>query len=309
MQGVSLTYYYITNLQGDVLYLIDASKNVVVSYDYDPYGKIIGTHDYSTQAFALKPTEPEDTTKTLADLNPLRYRGYYYDNDDVGFYYLQSRYYDATTCRFISADEYTDTDTGYLGYNMFAYCNNNPINYADHEGRFFDWIGGAIGAVVGGLTGALTTAATGGSWKDILWSGIEGAVCGFFAPISSAWSIGIRAYSAFSTALSCWESGASFWTGLGCGLLDFGVSTFMGKMPKFGYAVGTAIDLTFGLGASMCVTAITTGIENNAQFAREERRKSHPQPNLADWGERPFIAPDPDAAVGGGGGRRVRCYW
>ena len=174
---------------------------------------------------------------------------------------------------------------------MFAYCNNNPINYADHEGRFFDWIGGAIGAVVGGLTGALTTAATGGSWKDILWSGIEGAVCGFFAPISSAWSIGIRAYSAFSTALSCWESGASFWTGLGCGLLDFGVSTFMGKMPKFGYAVGTAIDLTFGLGASMCVTAITTGIENNAQFAREERRKSHPQPNLADWGERPFIAP------------------
>ena len=136
MQGISLTYYYITNLQGDVLYLIDASKNVVVSYDYDPYGKIIGTHDYSTQTFAQRPTEPEDTTKTIADLNPLRYRGYYYDTDDLGFYYLQSRYYDPSICRFINAD---DIDIAYecreeqIGTNLFAYCCNDPVDNADFQ--------------------------------------------------------------------------------------------------------------------------------------------------------------------------------
>ncbi len=123
-----------------MIYLLDAAGNKVAEYDYDPYGKITrvvdstanassvagenGTDD--VQPYANIPTEPEDTTKTLAELNPLRYRGYYYDNDDVGFYYLQSRYYDATTCRFISADSYAITGLGLVGYNMFAYCNNEP---------------------------------------------------------------------------------------------------------------------------------------------------------------------------------------
>ena len=135
MQGISLTYYYITNLQGDVMYLVDKTGKQVVSYDYAPYGKIIGTNDYSTQTFAQIPTEPENTTKTIADLNPLRYRGYYYDTDDLGFYYLQSRYYDANICRFISADSYAITGLGLVGYNMFAYCNNEPINMFDGNGN------------------------------------------------------------------------------------------------------------------------------------------------------------------------------
>lgn len=113
-----------------MIYLLDAAGNKVAEYDYDPYGKITrvvdstanassvagenGTDD--VQPYANIPTEPEDTTKTLAELNPLRYRGYYYDNDDVGFYYLQSRYYDATTCRFISADSYASTGQGFVGF-------------------------------------------------------------------------------------------------------------------------------------------------------------------------------------------------
>ncbi len=159
MQGVSLTYYYITNLQGNVMYLIDASKNVVVSYDYDPYGKIIGTNDYSTQTFAQIPTEPEDTTKTIADLNPLRYRGYYYDTDDLGFYYLQSRYYDADICRFISADsvDYIGITGSNLSYNTFAYCENNPVAAKDDGGEFWHL---AIGAVVGAAIGAVSSVVT-----------------------------------------------------------------------------------------------------------------------------------------------------
>ena len=109
------TYYYITNLQGDIMYLADASGNEVAAYDYDPYGKIISA------------------TGAMAEINPLRYRGYYYDSE-TGFYYLQSRYYDPEICRFINADSYTSTGVGYLGYNMFAYCNNNPISNSDSDG-------------------------------------------------------------------------------------------------------------------------------------------------------------------------------
>ena len=109
------TYYYITNLQGDVIYLVDANGVQVAAYDYDPYGRII------------------TATGAMAGINPLRYRGYYYDTE-TGFYYLQSRYYDPEICRFINADSYASTGQGYMGYNMFVYCRNMPINRKDTFG-------------------------------------------------------------------------------------------------------------------------------------------------------------------------------
>ncbi len=112
------TYYYITNLQGDVLGLIDASGNSVASYTYDPYGKVL------------------TATGAMAETNPLRYRGYYYDSE-TELYYLQSRYYDPTTCRFINADAYASTGQGVLGHNMFAYCLNNAVNGSDSCGTCF----------------------------------------------------------------------------------------------------------------------------------------------------------------------------
>ena len=121
--GTTTTYYYITNLQGDVMYLVDASGNEVAAYDYDPYGKIISA------------------TGAMAEINPLRYRGYYYDSE-TGFYYLQSRYYDPEICRFINADSYASTGQGFIGFNMFAYCNNNPVNFIDpfgHDAEALEW--------------------------------------------------------------------------------------------------------------------------------------------------------------------------
>ena len=93
--------------------------SVVASYTYDPWGKIISS------------------SGTLADINPLRYRGYYYDSE-TGFYYLQSRYYDPEIGRFINADSYASTDaTGLLSTNMFAYCENDPVNRSDPSGEWF----------------------------------------------------------------------------------------------------------------------------------------------------------------------------
>ena len=123
-------YYYILNAQGDVVRIIDGSRNVVASYSYDPWGNIIS----SSGAFA--------------DVNPLRYRGYYYDSE-TGFYYLQSRYYDPELGRFINADSYASTDaTGILSANMFAYCENDPVNKSDPTGEVAHL---AIGAVIGAI--------------------------------------------------------------------------------------------------------------------------------------------------------------
>ena len=109
-------YYYITNLQGDVMRIVDGSQNIVTSYDYDPYGKVISA------------------TGTLANINPLRYRGYVYDTE-TGFYYLQSRYYDPAVGRFLNADSYATTGQGIIGHNMFAYCGNNPAGFVDNGGQ------------------------------------------------------------------------------------------------------------------------------------------------------------------------------
>ena len=184
------TYYYITNLQGDAMYLVDASGNEVAAYDYDPYGKII------------------TATGDLAEINPLRYRGYYYDSE-TGFYYLQSRYYDPEICRFINGDKYSATATGFLGYNMFAYCNNNPIIAADYDG---EWLNIVIGAVVGAVIGAATTAidayktggwdafSSGKTWAKMGVSAAIGAGSGLVAAsgIGFVGAIGIGASTGFA---------------------------------------------------------------------------------------------------------------
>ena len=146
MQINGTTYYYVTNLQGDVMGLVDTSGNSVASYTYDPYGKLL------------------TATGTLAEKNPLRYRGYYYDSE-TGFYYVSSRYYDPEIGRWINADdaEYLGADGSVLSYNLFAYCMNNPVNRTDAEGNWSlpNWAKVAIGAVA--LAGAVAlTVATGG---------------------------------------------------------------------------------------------------------------------------------------------------
>ena len=117
------TYYYILNLQGDVIKLVNASGTASATYSYDAWGNILSS------------------SGTLASVNPLRYRGYYYDTE-TGWYYLQSRYYDPVIHRFINADCLASTGQGFIGTNMFAYCLNNPVMMIDSTGYI-----GAEGAV------------------------------------------------------------------------------------------------------------------------------------------------------------------
>ena len=110
------TYYYVTNIQGDVVGILNGAGESLVTYRYEASGKQL----------TLSGTEKDG----LGALNPLRYRGYVYDTE-TGLYYLQSRYYNPELGRFIGADAFTSTGQGLLGYNMFAYCRNNPSNRRD----------------------------------------------------------------------------------------------------------------------------------------------------------------------------------
>lgn len=121
----NVQYFYMTNQMGDVISITDTQGNELVQYEYDEwgaFGSITTTHDSNTEI-------------ALANANPLRYRGYYYDTE-TGYYYLQSRYYDTTICRFINADSHKYLDSEYFnGTNLFVYCSNNPIVNADYSGQ------------------------------------------------------------------------------------------------------------------------------------------------------------------------------
>ena len=123
------TFYYVLNLQGDVVAITKADGTVVAKYTYDAWGNL-------TSLINANGTEIVNRTTgtAIAFWNPLTYRGYIRDRE-TGFYYLQSRYYDPANHRFINADRYVSTDTkDIISNNMFSYCSNNPAIYYDPDG-------------------------------------------------------------------------------------------------------------------------------------------------------------------------------
>lgn len=123
--GVWDGYAYEKNMFGDIVAVYDVSTGLkLISYTYDVWGTCTKTTYYNSG----------DTTSAIN--NPYRYRGYYYD-EDLCMYYLQSRYYDPVVCRFISPDALMSGVNGSLhGYNLYAYCFNNPIRYTDVGGQW-----------------------------------------------------------------------------------------------------------------------------------------------------------------------------
>ena len=162
-------YYYLRNAQSDIVKLIDKTGATVVEYRYDSWGKLLSTSG--------------SLASTLGKDNPFRYRGYVYD-EETGFYYLQSRYYNPEVGRFISADVLLSTGQGVIGHNAYAYCGNNPIVREDTQGNLWGLIAAAVGAVVGVVSKVVTdvvssVALTGevhlSSWQDYVGEAVGGA--------------------------------------------------------------------------------------------------------------------------------------
>ena len=248
--GIASTYYYILNLQGDVVQIIDANGVMQAEYIYSPWGEVISAEG------------------DLAEINPLRYRGYYYDSE-TGFYYLQSRYYDPENHRFINADIYASTDSGdAIACNMFAYCGNNPVMLGDKDGEFADWfVRVVVGAAVGVVTGAISALVTGGSAKDVIYSaaigGITGAIVGGTGSLEAGKIVGRAVASAINggyTYYSARKAGASVGgAALAAGAsaaISYGTAS-LSALAGDDLLVGTVSDLNIGLGGALTSSGVT----------------------------------------------------
>lgn len=135
-------YYFVCNWRGDVIRIYDGAGAVVANYNYDAWGGIISVTDANGAAIT-------DSTH-IANVNPLRYRGYYYDSE-TGLYYISARYYDPCSKRIINSDNSMLSSASpetLFDKNYFAYCDNNPVSRTDGSGEFWHV---AAGAAIGGL--------------------------------------------------------------------------------------------------------------------------------------------------------------
>ena len=133
------TYLYEKNIQQDVIAIRNSSNQIVARYIYDAWGN----HK------VLNPNNTPNTSDSfIGNINPIRYRSYYYDTD-LKMYWLTTRYYDPEIGRFISPDHYSYLDYKRLhGINLYAYSKNNPVMYYDPSGHFLIPIVILIGTII-----------------------------------------------------------------------------------------------------------------------------------------------------------------
>jgi len=228
-------YYYHRNLQGDVIAIYDANGEKQAEYAYDAWGNceiVYGQND------------------ELAEANPIRYRGYYYDIE-TKLYYLNARYYSPEWRRFISPDaaEYIDPETP-NGLNLYAYCNNDPVNLVDPSGHDAEWYN-VLGWIGLGLFAAAAT---------VLTAGLAGAVIGGVAGgIIYGAAIGTVAFGAIGAAVGA-VGGIIYDAAHGN---DFGTSIWTWTKAGFGIGAigGAVIGGAIGGAAAYSVTGLT-----NASF-------------------------------------------
>ena len=190
-------YFYLKNAQGDVTGIVNAAGTQVVAYTYDAWGKLLST----TGTMA----------GSIGTLNPFRYRGYVYDTE-TGLYYLNSRYYNPETGRFINADSenlLTATpESATWDKNLFAYCDNNPITRIDGEGHVWNIIiGAAVGGIVSGGMSIITSLAVGEpiDWVSVAIDAASGAVSGALTALGAGIVADIVCESASNYAMQVYE--------------------------------------------------------------------------------------------------------
>ena len=173
--------------------LVDSSGTLMISYIYEGYG----------ECYSLSNTS--DKAPLMSANNHLLYRGYVMDKG-TGLYYLQSRYYDPNVGRFINADSLLNQES-LMGYNMFAYCLNNPVSMSDTTGNIpFFAITAAIGAVVGAVVGGVIAAKSGGN----IWAGVGiGAAAGALIGTGVGMAAGVALAGSIAASAGAVAAGAS----------------------------------------------------------------------------------------------------
>ena len=197
-------YFYVKNLQGDIVSIVDESGTAIVNYSYDSWGRLL---------------QIEGSKKdTIGILNPFRYRGYYYDTE-TGMYYLKNRYYDPEIRRFICADE-TGTICMLLetvhNKNLYLYCNANPIVRRDENGEIWEDL--IFGAAEGAVFSIASQVVNGEeiNWKNVGMDAVSGAISSVLSgKVQIVWGIVTSAYQSYRNDESGFEV---IWAGVTGGL-------------------------------------------------------------------------------------------
>jgi len=124
-------YYFLKNIQGDIIGILNSQNELIVKYSYDTFGNILSIRDSSNQVIS----DPQN----IGIINPFRYRGYYYDKE-TELYYLNSRYYNPKWGRFLNADGIVGADNELNSQNLFLYVSNNYVNFTDNNGTVLEWV-------------------------------------------------------------------------------------------------------------------------------------------------------------------------
>ena len=232
------TYYFQRNLQGDVVAIYDTNGSKKASYSYDAYGNCTTTNS---------------ALYDIAYNNPIRYRGYYYDRE-TNFYYLNSRYYNPEWRRFISPDDtaYIDSETP-NGLNLYCYCNNDPVNYADPSGHAPKWwesmlIGVGVIAVAALISAAILCSA--GSAMPFFVAAGQAALGGLkIAAVAGATAGIVRAGKTAITGGNIEDVGKSLILGFSDGFLAGSIYAGIGMISTgVAYKIIGTLDYGHGLG-------------------------------------------------------------
>lgn len=221
-------YHYQKNIFGDIIAIYTANGQLQCKYVYNAWGE----HKIYTADGSILSAD----SNNIGNLNPIRYRGYYYD-EEFALYYLQSRYYDPALGRFISPDsvDYLNPDS-VAGMNLYAYCGNNPVMYYDPTGYSLlaIFLILAVGTIAGGAIGAVKATNEGKEGWDFAKSVLLGASIGLAAggTVVMLIGVGIGFASAFTAKVATFL-GTSIAQTFSIGALAFDFTTFV-VAPLFG---------------------------------------------------------------------------
>lgn len=112
----------------DGLYYMHGNHLGSLSLMTDENGQIVDDTKAKFLPFGGYRQEP---TSDLSDRGFTGHR----ENRDLGLTYMNARYYAPELRRFISADTIIPEPMNTIGWNRFAYVNNNPINFIDPSGH------------------------------------------------------------------------------------------------------------------------------------------------------------------------------